>query len=95
MSTVHLYFAKASTFSQRTRFVLLESLPVLEHFRQFNLPTETPRLQKWWNTVRVGAERLVVRHRDSVKVVANPVEFYIERFTKILGEPVAVGAAQK
>ena len=63
-----------------------ERLPVLEHFRQFNLPTETPRLQRWWNTVR---------DRDSVKVVANPVEFYIERFAKILGEPVAVGAAQK
>ncbi len=63
-----------------------ERLPVLEHFRQFNLPTETPRLQRWWNTVR---------ERDSVKVVANPVEFYIERFAKILGEPVAVGATQK
>jgi glutathione S-transferase len=58
-----------------------ERLPVLEHFRKFDLPTETPRLQTWWNTVR---------DRDSVKAVANPVEFYIERFSKILGEPVAV-----
>jgi glutathione S-transferase len=63
-----------------------ERLPVLEHFRHFSLPTETPRLQRWWNTVR---------ERDSVKAVANPVEFYIERFAKVLGEPVAVGAAQK
>jgi len=63
-----------------------ERLPVLEHFRHFSLPTETPRLQRWWNTVR---------ERDSVKAVANPVEFYIERFAKVLGEPVPVGAAQK
>ncbi len=63
-----------------------ERLPLLEHFRKFSLPSETPRLQQWWNTLR---------DRDSVKAVANPVEFYIERFAKILGEPTAVGAAQK
>jgi glutathione S-transferase len=63
-----------------------ERLPLLEHFRQFNLPTETPRLQRWWDTLR---------DRDSIKAVANPTEFYIERFTKILGAPVVVGAAQK
>lgn len=63
-----------------------ERLPVLEHFRNFTLPPETPRLQQWWN---------VVRDRESVRAVENPVSFYIERFTKILGEPAAVGAAQK
>lgn len=62
-----------------------ERLPVLEHFRNFTLPTETPRLQEWWN---------VVRDRQSIKAVENPVSYYIERFTKILGEPAAV-AAQK
>ncbi|HEY9636021.1 MAG TPA: glutathione S-transferase family protein [Coleofasciculaceae cyanobacterium] len=63
-----------------------ERLPVLEHFRNFTLPPETPRLQQWWN---------LVRDRKSVRAVENPVSFYIERFTKILGEPAAVGAAQK
>ncbi|KAF3884688.1 MULTISPECIES: glutathione S-transferase family protein [Nostocales] len=63
-----------------------ERLPLLEHFRNFTLPTETPRLQKWWSTVR---------DRESIRAVENPVSFYIERFTKILGEPTAVGAAQK
>lgn len=63
-----------------------ERLPVLEHFRNFTLPSETPRLQKWWNTVR---------DRSSVQAVANPVSYYLERFTKILGEPTPVGAAQK
>lgn len=63
-----------------------ERLPVLEHFRNFTLPAETPRLQKWWD---------VVRDRKSVQAVANPVDFYLDRFAKILGQPLAVGAAQK
>lgn len=63
-----------------------ERLPVLEHFRKFSLPQETPRLQEWWN---------VVRSRPAIKAVANPVDFYIERFAKILGEPVPVGVGQK
>lgn len=62
-----------------------ERLPVLEHFRNFTLPTETPRLQEWWN---------VVRDRESIKAVENPISYYIERFTKILGVPAAV-ATQK
>jgi len=55
-----------------------ERLPLLEHFRQFTLPTETPRLQQWWN---------MVRDRPSIKAVENPTSYYIERFTRILGEP--------
>ncbi|MCU0546109.1 MAG: glutathione S-transferase family protein [Oscillatoriaceae cyanobacterium Prado104] len=62
-----------------------ERLSVLDYFRKFALPTETPRLEKWWNAVR---------DRDSVRAVANPVEFYIQRFTAVLGEP-AVAAVQK
>ncbi len=53
-----------------------ERLPVLEKFRNFTWPTETPRLQKWWENLR---------HRDSIQQVANPTEFYVERFAKILG----------
>jgi glutathione S-transferase len=63
-----------------------ERLPLLEHFRGFNLPAETPRLQEWWN---------VLRDRPSIQAVANPTEFYLERFAKILGEPTPVGATQK
>lgn len=63
-----------------------ERLPLLEHFRQFTLPTETPRLQQWW---------AVLRDHESIKAVANPVDFYLERFTKILGEPALVGTTQK
>ncbi|MEH2418653.1 glutathione S-transferase family protein [Nostoc sp.] len=63
-----------------------ERLPLLEHFRNFTLPTETPRLQKWWNTVR---------DRESIQAVENPASFYLERFAKILGAPTAVASAQK
>lgn len=63
-----------------------ERLPLLDHFRKFTLPPETKRLQQWWN---------VVRDRESIRAVENPVSYYLERFTKILGEPIAVGAAQK
>ncbi|AFY31520.1 glutathione S-transferase family protein [Calothrix sp. PCC 7507] len=63
-----------------------ERLPLLEHFRKFSFPSETPRLQKWWNALS---------DRNSVRQVANPASFYIERFAKILGEPTAVAIAQK
>ncbi|WP_193199162.1 glutathione S-transferase family protein [Nostoc sp. MG11] len=63
-----------------------ERLPLLEHFHKFTLPAETPRLQTWWNSLS---------HRSSIQTVANPVDFYLQRFAKVLGEPVPVGAAQK
>ncbi|MHC5743745.1 MAG: glutathione S-transferase family protein [Nostoc sp.] len=63
-----------------------ERLPLLEHFRKFTLPAETPRLQTWWN---------LVSDRSSIQAVANPVDFYLQRFAKVLGEPLPVGASQK
>ncbi|MFN6466400.1 MAG: glutathione S-transferase family protein [Nostoc sp. DedVER02] len=63
-----------------------ERLPLLEHFRKFTLPAETPRLQTWWNSLS---------DRSSIQAVANPVDFYLQRFAKVLGEPVPVGAVQK
>ncbi|MHC5724704.1 MAG: glutathione S-transferase family protein [Nostoc sp.] len=63
-----------------------ERLPLLEHFRKFTLPPETPRLQTWWN---------LLRDRSSIQAVENPVDFYLQRFAKVLGEPIPVGAAQK
>ncbi|ABA24595.1 Glutathione S-transferase-like protein [Trichormus variabilis ATCC 29413] len=63
-----------------------ERLPLLEHFRKFTLPAETTHLQTWWD---------LVRDRSSIQAVANPVDFYLQRFAKIIGEPVAIGAGQK
>ncbi|BCL33979.1 glutathione S-transferase family protein [Nostoc sp. MS1] len=45
-----------------------ERLPLLEYFRKFTLPAETPRLHTWWN---------LVRERASIQSVANPVDFYL------------------
>lgn len=53
-----------------------ERLPVLEKFRNFSLPEETPRLQEWWENLR---------RRESIQQVANSTEFYIDRFSQILG----------
>jgi glutathione S-transferase len=63
-----------------------ERLPLLAHFRKFELPAETRRLQQWWNGLR---------NRPSIQAVANSTEYYVQRFSKILGEPAVVGAAQK
>ncbi|MEH2278106.1 MAG: glutathione S-transferase family protein [Nostoc sp.] len=63
-----------------------ERLPLLEHFPKFTLPAETPRLQTWWS---------LVRDRSSIQAIANSVDFYLQRFAKVLGEPVPVGASQK
>ena len=63
-----------------------ERLPLLKHFRKFTLPAETSRLQTWWN---------LVGDRSSIQAVANPVDFYVQRFAKILGEPVPLSAVQK
>lgn len=57
-----------------------ERLPVLEKFRNFTLPAETPRIQQWWENLR---------QRESIQQVANPTEFYFERFAKILALTVA------
>ncbi|MEH2407308.1 glutathione S-transferase N-terminal domain-containing protein [Nostoc sp.] len=82
MSSLQLYFAKASTFSQITRMVLLEkgidftAIEIDLQHKPETLPTETPRLQKWWENLR---------HCPSIQQVANPTKFYVERFARILG----------
>ncbi|WP_292867645.1 hypothetical protein [Nostoc sp. LPT] len=50
-------------------------------------------LQTWWNLANVGIAH--PRHRSSIQAVANPVDFYLQRFAKVLGEPLPVGADPK
>jgi glutathione S-transferase len=52
-----------------------ERLPVLERFRNFYLPEETPGLREWWENLR---------RRESIQQVANPTDFYLNRFAHIL-----------
>jgi glutathione S-transferase len=80
------WFGEAFSLVDISFYPWFERLPLLEHFRKFTLPAETPRLQAWWD---------VVRDRPSIQAVANPTEFYLERFAQILGEPAPVKAAQK
>lgn len=58
-----------------------ERLPVLERFRNFYLPEETPGLREWWENLR---------RRESIQQVANPTDFYLNRFAHILGLTTAL-----
>lgn len=67
-----------------TFYPLFEQLPVLEHYRNFTLPTEAIRLQNWWN---------VMRDRPSVRRLEKPVSFYIEQYDKFINPSAAVAQA--
>jgi glutathione S-transferase len=57
-----------------TFYPWFEQLNVLEHFRGFQLPSGLDRLQEWW---------VAVAERESVKSIANPPEFYLERYGRL------------
>jgi glutathione S-transferase len=57
-----------------TFYPWFEQLAVLEHFRGFQLPLGLDRLQEWWETVA---------KRESVRSIANPPEFYLERYGRL------------
>ncbi|MEH2289074.1 glutathione S-transferase family protein [Nostoc sp.] len=86
LSNGHYWLGDQFSLVDISFYPWFERLPLLEHFRKFTLPAETPGLQAWWN---------LVSDRESIQAVANPVDFYLQRFAKILGEPVPVGAASK
>ncbi|MFN6568545.1 glutathione S-transferase family protein [Dendronalium sp. ChiSLP03b] len=86
LSNGHYWLGDRFSLVDISFYPWFERLPLLEHFRKFTLPAETPRLQTWWN---------LVRDRKSIQAVANPVDFYLQRFAKVLGEPVPVGVVQK
>ncbi|MEH2182347.1 glutathione S-transferase family protein [Nostoc sp.] len=86
LSNGHYWLGDQFSLVDISFYPWFERLPLLEHFRKFTLPVETPGLQTWWN---------LVSDRKSIQAVANPVDFYLQRFAKVLGEPVPVGAASK
>jgi glutathione S-transferase len=57
-----------------TFYPWFEQLAVLEHFRGFGLPSGLDRLQEWCETVA---------QRESVRSIANPPEFYLERYGRL------------
>jgi glutathione S-transferase len=79
------WFGDALSLVDLTFYPWFERLPTLEHYRQFTLPKETVRLQKWWQTVR---------DRPSVQSIENPVSFYLERYAKFAQEPSTKSAPE-
>jgi glutathione S-transferase len=57
-----------------TYYPWFEQLAVLEHFQGFQLPSGLERLKKW---------REAVANRESVRAIAKPAEFYIERYAQL------------
>jgi glutathione S-transferase len=57
-----------------TFYPWFEQLAVLEHFRGFQLPPSLERLQKWWKAVA---------NRESVRLIANSPEFYLESYGRL------------
>lgn len=80
------WFGQAISLVDLTFYPWFERFPVLEHFRNFTLPTDATRLENW---------RKAVHDRDSVQSIENPVGFYLERYSKFINQPVTVAAGQK
>ncbi|AUX39477.1 glutathione S-transferase [Sorangium cellulosum] len=60
-----------------------ERLPAVDRLRGFSIPAELTRLKGWIDAVEA---------RPAVRAVANPVEFYVERYAKFV-KPAAATAA--
>ncbi|MDZ8185599.1 MAG: glutathione S-transferase family protein [Nostoc sp. ChiSLP02] len=75
------WFGKSVSLVDFTFFPWFERWGALKHYRSFALPTEFRRLRQW---------EQALKERDSVKAIASPDEFYIERYTKFVA-PTPVG----
>jgi len=56
-----------------TYYPWFEQWTVLAHYRSFQFPTGLDRLKQWWEAVAA---------RDSVRAIAQPQNFYIERYAQ-------------
>ncbi|MFH7029475.1 MAG: glutathione S-transferase C-terminal domain-containing protein [Heteroscytonema crispum UTEX LB 1556] len=74
------WFGENISLVDLTFYPWFERLPALEHYRGFKLPSEFTCLQRWQDAVS---------QRESVKKIANPKEFYIERYARF-ATPVSV-----
>lgn len=67
------WFGESISLVDLTLYPWFERWPVIEHYRGFQLLSDFPRLQQW---------RDAVSQRESVKAIANPKEFYLERYAR-------------
>jgi glutathione S-transferase len=73
------WFGHSLSLIDLTFYPWFERLPILQPYRNFTLPAEAARLQKWWDTVR---------DRPSVQGIENSVHFYLERYSQFVNQPV-------
>jgi glutathione S-transferase len=73
------WFGESISLVDFTFYPWFERLPALKHYRGFGLPEEFTRLRQW---------KKAVKQRDSVVAIANPKEFYIDRYARF-ATPVA------
>jgi glutathione S-transferase len=72
------WFGESVSLVDLTFYPWFERWHALEHYRDFSLPPEVDRLRQW---------RDAVSQRDAVKAIANPKEFYLERYAKFAAVP--------
>jgi glutathione S-transferase len=80
------WFGTSLSLVDLTFYPWFERLPTLKEYRNFALPADATRVQKWWDAVR---------DRPAVQSIENPVSFYLERYARFAVEPAIAGAAQK
>lgn len=67
------WFGASPTLVDLTFYPWFERLPVLEHYRNIQLPSECSKLKQWWEAMS---------ERDSAKKISNPADLYIQSYEK-------------
>ncbi|MDM9384054.1 glutathione S-transferase family protein [Chlorogloeopsis sp. ULAP01] len=75
------WFGKSVSLVDLTFYPWFERWAVIEEYRGFKFPSEFTRIKNWWNAVS---------QRESVKAIANPKEFYLERYARFASAPASV-----
>ena len=73
------WFGESVSLVDISFYPWFERLPVIEHYRGFQFPSELTRIRRWWDAVS---------ERDSVKAIATPKEFYIQRYANYVAAPI-------
>ena len=74
MSAAGPYWLGTLSLVDLTYYPLFEQWAVLEHFRGCQFPSGLDRLKQWWEAVA---------ERESVRTIAKPPEFYLERYAQL------------
>ena len=75
------WFGNFISLVDLTYYPWFERWAALEEFRNFQIPAELTRLQRW---------RDAVSQRESVRAIANSKEFYLQRYARFAPVPARV-----